>query len=340
MNTLFQKREALVSNIVEVTTDLFNVTVNSILLHDHRLMSVNNKLKLFENAKDPESKLITLDKKLMKNPDEFITHISHAYEINFDWQDIQKNESHVEMKKNMFEFVKRLAYKMTKLFPFDDPLLKLISCLNPNNFIFDNWNSLGEKYTHLMNGNFSLFYKQIQKFETEKESNVKIFESKEISNDLIKFYNHKTIKEKYGLMAKLSKSLLCLPFSNSEIERIFSQFKLTKTQLRTSLSDDTVEGLMLWKMNSELLDLNDDKIMQDICKEYEEIKESEKHKENEDGREKSLKRKLDEMTPNDQNSEKVLQKNAKHLKLTQSIDEGQDDLSQEIIRLELEPKNK
>ena len=46
------------------------------------------------------------------------------------------------------------------------------------------------------------------------------------------------------------------------------------------------------------------------------------------------------MTPNDKNSEKVLQKNAKHLKLTQSTDEGQDDLSQEIIRLELEPKNK
>ena len=39
--------------------------------------------------------------------------------------------------------------------------------------------------------------------------------------------------------------------------------------LLISLSDDTVEGLMLWKMNSELLDLNDDKIMQDICKKYE-----------------------------------------------------------------------
>ena len=30
---------------------------------------------------------------------------------------------------------------------------------------------------------------------------------------------------------------------------MFSQFKLTKTQLRTSLSDETAEGLMLWKMN-------------------------------------------------------------------------------------------
>ena len=56
----------------------------------------------------------------------------------------------------------------------------------------------------------------------------------------MKFYNHKDIKQKYCMMSKLASSLLCLPFSNSEIERMFSQFKLTKTQLRISLNDDTI----------------------------------------------------------------------------------------------------
>ena len=64
---------------------------------------------------------------------------------------------------------------------------------------------------------------------------------------------------------------LCLAFSNSEIERMFSQFKLTKRELRISLNDDTIEGLMLWKMNSDLLDINDEKILQKIWERYVEL---------------------------------------------------------------------
>ena len=39
-----------------------------------------------------------------------------------------------EIAKNMLEYVKRLAYKMTTLFPFNDQLLQAISCLNPESF--------------------------------------------------------------------------------------------------------------------------------------------------------------------------------------------------------------
>ena len=61
---------------------------------------------------------------------------------------------------------------------------------------------------------------------------------------------------------------------------MFSQFKLTKTQLRTSLSDETVEGLMLWEMNMDLVDINDKSIMKQLCMKYKEV--FEKAKENEE----------------------------------------------------------
>ena len=78
------------------------------------------------------------------------------------------------------------------------------------------------------------------------------------------------------MLQKLANSLLCLSFSNSEIERKFSQFKLTKRQLRISLSDKTIEGLMLWKMNMDLININDKNIMKQLCVKYKEVFEKEK----------------------------------------------------------------
>ena len=98
-----------------------------------------------------------------------------------------------------------------------------------------------------------IFYKQLEKFENEIISNKKLFDDLVISKNLMQFYNNKNFKQKYSMISKLANSLLCLPFLNSEIERMFSEFKLTKTQLRTSLNDETVEGLMFWKMNVDLM---------------------------------------------------------------------------------------
>ena len=50
-----------------------------------------------------------------------------------------------------------------------------------------------------------------------------------------------------------------------------SKFKLTKTQLITSLSDETVEGLMLWKINVDLIDIDDRQIMNPLCIKYKEV---------------------------------------------------------------------
>ena len=185
---------------------------------------------------------------------------------------------------------------MKILFPFNDKLLQAISCLDPESFDFNNWKWLAERYTNIINNEFPIFYKQLEKFENEIISNKKLFDDLVISKNLMQFYNNKNFKQKYSMISKLANSLLCLPFSNSEIERMFSQFKLTKTQLRTSLSDETVEGLMLWKMNVDLIDINDKNIMKQLCMKYKEVFEKEKANKEESKEDQSLKRKFDNIT--------------------------------------------
>ena len=63
------------------------------------------------------------------------------------------------MDKNMLEYVKKLADKMKILFPFNDRLLQAISCLDTENFDFNNWKWLAESYINITNNEFLMFYK-------------------------------------------------------------------------------------------------------------------------------------------------------------------------------------
>lgn len=65
---------------------------------------------------------------------------------------------------------------------------------------------------------------------------------------------------KYGNIYKIYKYIAMLPVTQVQCERDFSKMKLTKTRLRSSLGDETLENLMLISLHStmfEYLDLND-----------------------------------------------------------------------------------
>ena len=55
-----------------------------------------------------------------------------------------------------------------------------------------------------------LFYKQLEKFEKKFPLNKKLFDDTVISKNLMNIYNNKDIKQKYGMISKLTTSLLCL----------------------------------------------------------------------------------------------------------------------------------
>lgn len=52
---------------------------------------------------------------------------------------------------------------------------------------------------------------------------------------------------KYSRLSKVMLSILTIPHSNAECERIFSQVRKTRTQFRSSLSNQTLENILVVK---------------------------------------------------------------------------------------------
>ena len=69
--------------------------------------------------------------------------------------------------------------------------------------------------------------------------------------DPLKWWSVK--QEAYPSIARLAKRLLCIPATSAASERVFSTTGNTITQLRNSLSGNTVESLIFLSMNAGLL---------------------------------------------------------------------------------------
>ena len=53
----------------------------------------------------------------------------------------------------------------------------------------------------------------------------------------------------YPFLTLLARTLLSFPHSTAEVERCFSQLKLTKSERRTNMKSETLEALLLAKYN-------------------------------------------------------------------------------------------
>ena len=71
-------------------------------------------------------------------------------------------------------------------------------------------------------------------------------------------------KDQYPHIAKLLATAITLPLSTAEVERIFSQLKLIKTDHRNRLNVKTLNNLLMVKLNIGLCD--EDTVLQDSAK--------------------------------------------------------------------------
>lgn len=68
------------------------------------------------------------------------------------------------------------------------------------------------------------------------------------------FWHKLRHSEKYQLMSKLSRTIMSAPFTQVPVERTFSVFALTLTHLRTRISDDLLNSILVARENSDLID--------------------------------------------------------------------------------------
>ena len=68
---------------------------------------------------------------------------------------------------------------------------------------------------------------------------------------------------RFPIVSRLMTSLLSLPHSNAEVERIFSQVAITKTKLRNSLKSSTLDSILVTKQSLQCscVAFNPDKAM-------------------------------------------------------------------------------
>ena len=105
----------------------------------------------------------------IKNPNLFVDHLLSLHKNEISWEYHNRNCKETWNFKEHDWIYERLAYKMTELSAFYDELLQYLSYLNPESFNFAN------RYTNIRSTDyFKLFY-----------------------NNLMKFYNHKAIKQKW-----------------------------------------------------------------------------------------------------------------------------------------------
>ena len=97
--------------------------------------------------------------------------------------------------------------------------------------------------------------------------------------DVINFFKEDIIIKSYPFLVKLARSLLALPHSSAAVERAFSQLKNIKNEKRNCLSNETLESLMVAKVNK--INLMDHKTVDDLYDTYEKQQSLRKRKSNE-----------------------------------------------------------
>ena len=85
--------------------------------------------------------------------------------------------------------------------------------------------------------------------------------------DAINFYWQKIMQNNYPSIIKLAQALLLLSNSSAAIERALSQLNLIKTEKKCNLANDTLESLMITKINK--INLNDPTTVESLYAYYE-----------------------------------------------------------------------
>jgi len=206
---------------------------------------------------DPESRLnlpfFEEDKlkKFLKTTEEFHSHAVTVFpEVNLNNISTQKAFEVCEvMQKFLLIIVKNMRTQM----PFDDVILSKIGCIDPQHSKIEDWVKLANRFPKVIGPeNIHKFYDEASNWNIDKPRLIEIknyCNRESLTFNASKFYMNSTLFSNYPLITKLARALISLPLSGASIERSFSQLQLIKNEKRTRLEDDTLESLLLCKIN-------------------------------------------------------------------------------------------
>jgi len=266
VNQYFQRE---VSEVFEIKNQLMKVFTG----FSNHIFKPSIKVKDEIKLVDPVTRFnLNLNQNIdeyLLTPREMFEHFKLVFKNVIDI-DILEEKDQKTVCKDFQKFILQILKGLKKYLPFDDVIISKISTLDPEKFDSQYWIDLVQTFPNIVSSQeFHQVYDELsnwtldlQRLKEEKEKY-----TKNSKFDVIQFYNDVRIKQSYPLMSKLGRAILSMPHSGAAIERVFSQLKIIKNERRNCLQNETLESLLISKVND--IDLSDKQTFNKIFNVYE-----------------------------------------------------------------------
>jgi len=257
--------------------------------------SVNLEKRISLEIDDPQSQ----EENLMSVEDIY-SHFARIYSEKIHLNQLKKEEALV-VCQIFKEFIMNALKAFKYYLPMNDLVLKTLLVLDPDqattSSCMDDWLLLAERFPNIVSKQLlPQFYENIsswiidaKKLQEMRKEYVKVIkkptseqiqmplDSKTTSTkllnsiqnettttyfDVVGFYGSEKILSGYPILVKLSRALLVLPHSSAAVERAFSQLNIIKDDRRNRLSNETLQSLMITKINN--LDFNNEELVEEL----------------------------------------------------------------------------
>jgi hypothetical protein len=171
-----------------------------------------------------------------------------------------------ELTEKFKDFIARACWKMGDTLPYCDTFLEDASALVPTDFEYAKWLRIGKRFERVMIGKYHNFTQEVDSYEKKLDTIKNLYLSilkKPQNQGVVELYQNEDMKLNYPILSNLAGTVLALPHSSVEVERLFSQLKLIKSERRCNLSEVTLESLLLLK-TTDVSIVEDAKIYQSI----------------------------------------------------------------------------
>ena len=246
-NLLFMSDQISVVNLSSELTDLC-LTLSGFILKDSKQDGITTE-RLYSIFK-PEN---LIRKKLQEwyNPASFHSYQSFIAYLKLRYPDILYEDiiENEDWSLNCMRMIYESIYRLLTYIPYKDPVLQKLECLQLSNINIDDWKFFAEKFSNIIDKkDVSKLVLELDRMKRDKKS-INELKTNHAGN-LLSLWKAIKQENKYVLTSELAFALFNLPVSSAFVERSFKAVKLIKDSKRNRLGTESVEALLLVKINS------------------------------------------------------------------------------------------
>ena len=170
------------------------------------------------------------------------------------------------------QFLIELCFQLNERLPIDDPLVRQLRFLNPQLAVSGTIPSIVDVAAKFPN---VIYLEKLQILDQEWrelsfDEQISELADKCATSPTEEFWGNVALNEKYRILGRFVKAMLCLPISNADCERVFSELNLIKTKQRNCFSTEGVASLIFVKdgikhMLGSCENFEHNKEMLDLC---------------------------------------------------------------------------